>query len=270
MDEAVDEAQRRGREGRAERLARPRRAVRPGGLRRRAPHARLPRPAAGLGGGDANASTQGALRTLVRQPGGTTLVWAIALGMALLVVWRLLEAGFGHRREEGGTRVRKRLVSLGKGAVYAALGVSAVKVVTHARSGSGRGTVAQVLTWPGGPVLVVLAGLAVVAYAATVAWSGWRRSSPSTWRPRVSWAPRARPSWCSAGSATSQGRRPGDRRRPGRVGRRTPVAAGGRRARPGPAEGAPAAVRPVLITLIGIGLACYGLFCFARARYLDR
>ena len=27
---------------------------------------------------------------------------------------------------------------------------------------------------------------------------------------------------------------------------------------------------PDLLIAIGVGLACYGLFCFARARHLDR
>jgi hypothetical protein len=26
----------------------------------------------------------------------------------------------------------------------------------------------------------------------------------------------------------------------------------------------------VLLVAIGVGIACYGLFCFARARHLDR
>ncbi len=271
MGEAVDEAQRRGRE--AEQSDWLDHAVRFGLVAYGVVHLMLGYLALrlALGGGDANASTQGALRTLVRQPGGTTLVWAIALGMALLVVWRLLEAAFGHRREEGGSRVRKRLVSLGKGAVYAALGVSAVKVVAHARSGSGRGTVAQVLAWPGGPVLVVLAGLAVVAYAATVAWSGWKETFAEHLETEglVGTAGAAflvfgKVGYLGKGIAL------------GIVGGL--VAWAGVRQSPREGGGLDQALQkvlqqpygPVLITLIGIGLACYGLFCFARARYLDR
>ena len=33
------------------------------------------------------------------KPFGKVLVWAVAIGMFLLVVWRVLEAAFGHQRE---------------------------------------------------------------------------------------------------------------------------------------------------------------------------
>ena len=42
--------------------------------------------------------------------------------MFLLVIWRLLEAAFGHRDEDGGSRLRKRLVSLGKAVIYGVVG----------------------------------------------------------------------------------------------------------------------------------------------------
>src|SRR3954453_13098108 len=44
-----------------------------------------------------NASNKGAMQELARQPFGEVLVWAVALGMFLLVVWRLLEVFGGHR-----------------------------------------------------------------------------------------------------------------------------------------------------------------------------
>ena len=56
-----------------------------------------------------NASTTGAMHELAGQPFGIALVWAIAVGMFLLVVWRVVEALFGHRDAEGRDRVRKRL-----------------------------------------------------------------------------------------------------------------------------------------------------------------
>src|SRR6476646_5936939 len=40
--------------------------------------------------GGAHASSKGALQWLASQPFGRLLVWAIAIGMFLLVVWRLL------------------------------------------------------------------------------------------------------------------------------------------------------------------------------------
>src|ERR1700712_1628838 len=60
-----------------------------------------------LGHSDKSASTTGAMHELSRQPFGTVLVWAVAVGMFLLVVWRAIEAAFGHRDEDGGERLRK-------------------------------------------------------------------------------------------------------------------------------------------------------------------
>ena len=51
-----------------------------------------------LGSGGKSASQKGALAELAEQPFGKVLVWAIAIGMFLLVVWRVLDAVFGHRR----------------------------------------------------------------------------------------------------------------------------------------------------------------------------
>lgn len=59
-----------------------------------------------FGQSQGSASSTGALHQLVEQPFGSVLTWLVAVGMVLLVVWRLLEAGFSHRDEEGGTRVR--------------------------------------------------------------------------------------------------------------------------------------------------------------------
>ncbi|MCW2868023.1 MAG: hypothetical protein JWR20_2211 [Marmoricola sp.] len=271
VDEAVDEAQRRGRQ--AEQSDWLDHAVRFGLVAYGVVHLMLGWLALqlALGGRNENASTKGALRALARQPAGTALVWAIAAGMALLVVWRLLEAAFGHRREEGGTRVRKRLVSLGKGAVYAALGVSAAKVAAHAGSGSSKGTLAQVLGWPGGPVLVVLAGLAVVAYAGNTAWRGWKEKFAEHLD--------------TEGKLGTSGAAYLTFGKVGYIGKGISLAivggllvlAGVRQA---PAEGGgldqglqkllQQPFGQVLIALIGLGLICYGLFCFARARYLDR
>ena len=65
------------------------------------------------------------------------LLMAVAVGMLLLVVWRVVEAGFGHRHA-GDDRSRKRLVSAGKAVVYGVIGFSAVKVAVECVSGSNR------------------------------------------------------------------------------------------------------------------------------------
>ena len=43
------------------------------------------------------ASRNGALQLLAQQPFGTGVVWLVAIGMYVLVLWRLLEAFVGHQ-----------------------------------------------------------------------------------------------------------------------------------------------------------------------------
>ena len=67
-----------------------------------------------FGDKEGSADSQGAVQQLAEQPFGQALVWAVAIGMFLLAVWQGLEAAFGHRDEDGFTRVRKRVTSAGK------------------------------------------------------------------------------------------------------------------------------------------------------------
>ena len=59
------------------------------------------------------ASSSGAMSYLAQQPLGGFLVWAIAIGMVFLVIWRLLEFAFGYPEEsDEKNRWRKRGTSL--------------------------------------------------------------------------------------------------------------------------------------------------------------
>ena len=68
-----------------------------------------------LGDKSESASNAGALHALAETPMGGVLIWLIAIGMMLLVVWRLLEFAMGYQDEtDDAKRWRKRLASLGK------------------------------------------------------------------------------------------------------------------------------------------------------------
>ena len=126
-----------------------------------------------------SASSDGALHQVARQPFGQVLLWAIAGGMFLLVVWRLLEAAFGYRDEDGGKRLGKRLMSLGKAILYGSLAYSAVKIVIGADSSKGSGSdsaTAKLLDLTGGRILVALVGLAIISYAVVQIVRAWRES----------------------------------------------------------------------------------------------
>ena len=51
--------------------------------------------------GGAKADKGGALATLAAQSGGRALLWAVAVGLAMLVVWRLLTARFAETAFSG-------------------------------------------------------------------------------------------------------------------------------------------------------------------------
>lgn len=131
-----------------------------------------------LGGrGSEEASNTGALRQVAEQPLGGVLLGAIALGLFTLTLWQLIEAAFGHLHRTGLSRARKRLSSLGRAVVYAALGVSAVSV---ALGGGGGGDPEQTLTGrllshPAGFLLVLLVAAAVAAVGVAQVVKGVRR-----------------------------------------------------------------------------------------------
>ena len=229
-----------------------------------------------LGEGSGKASAQGALQELARKPFGQTMVWAVAVGMFLLVLWRLLEAAFGHRDEEGSTRTRKRVTSGLKAAIYGALGVTAVRVAigSGGSGGSGkgsRGLTAKVMDLPAGQWLVVAVGLAIIGYAGNTAWRGWKEKFAEHLETE------GKLGWSGAGYLIL-----------GKVGY---IAKGialaivgvlfcsaGITHRADKSGGLDQALQkvlqqpfgPYLLIAIGLGIGCYGLFCFARARHLDR
>ena len=112
-----------------------------------------------------SADTSGALTTLARQPFGKVLLWVVAVGLVALALWQVSEAIWGHPDQDRGKRVRKQVTSGAKAAVYAALAVSAALVALGSGSSSSQSqeqATTGVLAWPGGRVLVVIAGLVII------------------------------------------------------------------------------------------------------------
>jgi hypothetical protein len=226
-----------------------------------------------LGDRSESASNAGALHALVEQPLGGVLIWVIAVGMFLLVAWRLLEFGLGHREEsDNAKRWRKRFASLGKGVLYGALGWSAVKVAAGDGSKGGTdSTTARLMNLPGGQLIVAGVGLAVIAYAGLLVWRGWTEkftqhldAEGQTGKEGSAYVLFGKVGYIAKGIAISL------------VGGLFVYAAWTHRARE--SGGMDKALEVVLgypfgqaiLIAIGVGIACYGLFCFARARHLAR
>lgn len=118
----------------------------------------------------------GALHELAQHAFGAAVLWLVTVGMAVLVVWRLLEVFFEHRGEDAGERWRHRGVAVLKGVAYGLIGASAFSVVlgdSTGRSGRTEETwTARLLAWPAGPWLVTLVGACFLGYAVAMAWRG--------------------------------------------------------------------------------------------------
>ena len=119
-----------------------------------------------LGDPSGSASSSGAIRELAQQPFGLVLVWLVAVGMFLLMLWQGLEAAVGHREHDGGKRVRKRLISAGRAVIYGFISYSALSVAIGSGS-SGGGTdsmTAKLMDLTGGQLIVGAIGVAIAAW----------------------------------------------------------------------------------------------------------
>jgi hypothetical protein len=132
-----------------------------------------------VGASGAEADKGGALLTLAAQPGGRALLWAVAVGLAMLVLWRLAEAAVGLRwvRPEK-KRTRKRIESAATAVVFGVLAASAGKLAAGggaAPSGEQEAFTARVLALPIGQLLVGAVGVAVIAAAGLLVYRGARK-----------------------------------------------------------------------------------------------
>ena len=112
-----------------------------------------------------NADSSGALKTLAAQPFGKGLLWLIVIGLAALALWQAGTAIWGHRNHDAGKRTRKRVTSAVRVVIYAALAYSAASMARGAGSSSSQSqkqATAGVLDWPGGRVIVLVAGLLII------------------------------------------------------------------------------------------------------------
>ncbi|MDR7253960.1 hypothetical protein J2X46_002950 [Nocardioides sp. BE266] len=228
-----------------------------------------------LGDKEGQASNSGAMQYLAQQPLGGVLVWMIAIGMFLLVVWRLLEAAFGYQDEqEDSKRWRKRATSLGKAILYGALGVSALRVALGSGS-SGKGgtdsTTAKLMDLPAGQVLVGVVGLAIIGYGGFLVYRGWSEkfrehldAQGQAGKDGSAYVLFGKVGYIAKGIAIAL------------VGVLFGYAAITHEAKK--SGGLDQALQKVLevpfgqvlLIAIGLGIAGYGLFCFARAKHLSR
>ena len=132
----------------------------------------------GLSGRE-SADTSGAMKTLADQPFGQVLLWLVAVGLAALALWQASAVIWGYRNLEGAERVRKQITSRAKAVIFAALGYSAGAATLGAGSSSAQSqqqATSGVLGWPGGRVIVIVAGLVIIGVGVAAIVKGVQKS----------------------------------------------------------------------------------------------
>ncbi|MCG7286884.1 DUF1206 domain-containing protein [Cellulomonas sp. ACRRI] len=206
--------------------------------------------------GGEQADQQGALQQLAGNGFGQALLWVLLVGFVLLALWQATEAiAWGEAAD--------RAKAAAKAVVYAVLAVTTVTVLTSGSGGSSGGATSGLLSSGVGRVLVGLVGVGVVAVGGYHVAKGWREtfledleSSPAPWVRTA-----GKVGYIGKGAALAV------------VGVLLVVAAV--QADPEKAAGLDAALHTlaglpfgaVLLTLVALGFAAYGVYAFGRARH---
>jgi Domain of Unknown Function (DUF1206) len=121
-------------------------------------------------------SRQGALHTLAQHSFGKFVLVVLAFGFAAYAIWRFAQAFFDKNNDGDGAKgLAKRAGYFGRGAIYAGLTYSTIKILSgsaeQSQNQKAHKTAATVLSWPAGKWLVGAAGLVLIGVGL---WNGYR------------------------------------------------------------------------------------------------
>jgi hypothetical protein len=221
-------------------------------------------------GSNKQASQKGAFQEMASTTFGDVLVWITAVGLFALALWQIFEAIWGHRdAEEGRKRIVKRLGSAGKAVVYVVLGVSAASTAagsSSSGSNSQKTMTAKILALPFGRVLVIAIGIGVLVVGGRLVYRGVKKKFVKD----------------LAGGASQGVLKLGQ---VGYIAKGTAFAIVGVlfviaaiTFDPNKGGGLDSALRtlrnqaygPILLTIMALGIACFGLYCFAWSRRVKK
>jgi len=215
-----------------------------------------------IGGGGRSADSSGALQTLAGTTLGRGTLWVAVVGFALLGVWQVTEI-FTNRK--AGDRAK----AAAKAVTYAVLAVSALG---YAQGAGGQSSskqsvdvTAKLMAQPMGRLLVAAVGLVVVGVGIFHVVKGWKKSFLADLESHPGELAEAagRYGYIAKGVALVV------------VGGLFVVAAA--RSQPARAKGLDGALHTVLqapygavlLVVVSLGLAAYGVYSFFRARHAD-
>ncbi|MFG1661182.1 DUF1206 domain-containing protein [Micromonospora chersina] len=213
----------------------------------------------------------GALRTLGAQPMGKFLLVAIAVGLFAMAIWQAFEAVIGHRFLRGREKLFERIASVVRVIVFVWLGWTAIKVVQDASANASdqqQQFTEKLMASDGGRWLVGLAGLVLAAVGIGMVIYGLKKKFERNLKTGEM-SPKTHTLTRRLGMAGYAAR--------GAVfalaGLLIVVAAV--KYDPEKARGLDAALRtlrdqsygPVLLALMAVGIAAFGVYCFLQSRY---
>ncbi|MBV9383697.1 MAG: DUF1206 domain-containing protein [Streptosporangiaceae bacterium] len=125
------------------------------------------------------ADRTGALHVLSSTPFGGVALWLLVVGFIGLALWRLSEAAYGAAGR-GGRKATKRITSLLRAVIYAVLAYGVLKYALGLGSpkSSDQQSVdltATAMKHPGGRILVVIIGLALIGVGIHLAYQAWKK-----------------------------------------------------------------------------------------------
>jgi hypothetical protein len=225
------------------------------------------------GHNETRADKQGALQAVVRQPFGRILVLLLAAGFAGYAVWRFVEAAVGpHGEPDTRKATFKRIGYAARGVLYTFFFGSAVKLFIWANAAASDTVesdwTARVLDWPAGTWLVQGVGLGLIGAGLYIGWRGL--SGKFRKRLKAYEMGRAERLWIRGVGTFGMVARMVISMMMGVF-----LIAAARLHDPEQAVGIDGALKrladrsygPTLLVVVAVGLAAYGLYSFAEARY---
>jgi hypothetical protein len=226
-----------------------------------------------FGDSSEQADQRGALTEIGSGGLGKVVLWVLGIGLFAYALWQLLLAAKGYEWvPKKNKRTRKRIGAVVRGIIGISLGVTAVRLASGSGSGGSgnqqqKGWTAEVLALPAGRLLVGAAALVIIGVAVALVSKGVRKSflkdlntgelpaGSQRWVTRLGVA-----GYIAKGVVL------------GIVGLLIGIAALHRNARE--AGGLDAALKTLAqqpfgtaaLVVVALGLAAYGVYCFAAAR----
>ena len=231
------------------------------------------------GGSGESADQSGAMSTLAESPLGKPLLWIVAIGLIALAVWQAAEvlrwrSGWSASGQTRTKAIKKSGKAIGKAVIYATLAVLAIRFATGGGQSSSQQQQQQtagVFDWPAGRWLVGAAGLVLIGVGAYHVYKGVTKR----FLKEIDTS-EASPAATRLVTRLGQAGFPGKGIALAAVGVLLAYAA--ITFDPAKAQGLDGAMRSILdlpfgqilLTLVALGVAAFGVYLFVRARYPER